>query len=196
MLLEQTRTIIEAEQSIDDIKEALRKVEIVEEPGVFPYRDADIELEELKLSDIRPIALYIVQHALARQFALRADLLDMGHDTLHLNSALHISYKDQSVGLIPPIIEETGEGLCLMDGLHRSMMARSIGEKTIRVLHLTNINSAYPLTSYPNNWDEIRMYDTTPTDRSLKKRYRPGRHFFRDLSGLNGSQRREGGYDA
>lgn len=188
---EKLRTNVNAEYDMQKIIEALKEIEVVDYPGVQPYRDATITLTELKLSEVQPMALYIVQRALARQFAIRTDLMRIGHDSLHLNRSLHITHDGTDVNLIPPIVEETNEGLCLMDGLHRSMMAHSLGEATIHALHIQNIDPDYPLTSYPNRWDEIRMYDATPADRSLKKNYRPGGHFFRDLSRLNGSKRRE-----
>jgi hypothetical protein len=193
MIQERIQTTIEAEEPIGEVIDALKKVQILGQPEAFPYGDSTIELEEINLSDIRPMALYIVRRGLARQFALRNNLLALGHDTLHLDSALHISQGDTPARLIPPIVEETGDGLCLMDGLHRAMVARSIGEKTMKVLHITNVSPEYPLSSYPNDWDEVIEYDATPVDPSLKKRYRPDHYFFRDLSGINGNKHREGG---
>ncbi|MFI5212468.1 MAG: hypothetical protein ACHQTE_00720 [Candidatus Saccharimonadales bacterium] len=193
---EKLHTTIESEQDMNQVIRSLKEVQIVDQAGAYPYRDSTIELEDMALSNIRPLALYIVRHALARQFIIRSDLQRLGRDSLRLGNALRISYDGDEVSMIPPIVEDTADGLCLMDGLHRSMMARSIGETTIRVLRITNIDSAYPLTSYPNEWDEIRMYEATPTDRALKKKYRSDGHFFRDLSAINGSRRREGGHAA
>lgn len=190
---ENLQMTINKENDIADVIDSLKEVEIVDYPEAKPYRDATIILEEIPLSTLQPIALYVVRRALARQFALRSCLLRHDYDTLHLNSGLSITYEDTTVNLTPPIVEETNEGLCLVDGLHRSMMAHSIGQTMIRVLHITNIDPNYPLTSYPNRWDEVQMYDTTPVDRTLKRNYRSGSHFFRDLSNINGSKRREGG---
>jgi hypothetical protein len=192
-ITEHRHTYIEKEQTMEAVIEKLTNISLVGHPDIAPYANATITLEEIALSEIRPIALYVVTHALARQFVLRSNLQSLGHDTLHLGSALRISHDGNSVGLIPPIVEETDDGLCLMDGLHRSTMARVIGQSTIRVLRINNVNPDYPLTSFPNEWDEIRTYDTTPVDRALKKRYRPDSHYFRDLSTINGSRRREAG---
>ena len=76
--------------------------------------------------------------------------------------------------------------------------ARKFGVHTLNVLRISNVLPGYPLSAYPNTWDEMTEYDQIPEEKELKKRYRqshaPG-ELYRDLSTVNGSTRRTTGHD-
>lgn len=70
--------------------------------------------------------------------------------------------------MLPPIVEEYDrEGLLLVDGMHRTTLARRMGMKIIRAIVVRNINSDFAVTrrQLPNKWSEVTTF---PTLEALK----------------------------
>jgi hypothetical protein len=179
-----------------DLIEKVRGTSLLGDPDTKPYEYADIAIEEMRISDLAPTTLYVIKRGLKFQHDLRQSLLAYGHDPLRLERGLQLREGDSSIGLVPPIVEEDAEnGPYLIDGAHRTYVARKLGVEVISVLRIRDVLQSAPFYAFPNEWDEIIEYDETPADPVLKKHYRGDspRSLYRDFSKLNGSTMREPG---
>lgn len=177
-----------------DLPSEVEKITMLRDASVYPYENSDIDIVSLGLNDFRPIQLYVLKKALLRQYNLRKELLEQGHDTLRLEEGLRLNNDGYRVGMIPPVVEEDSEyGYCLLDGAHRAYLAKELGHKSLSVLRIRNVPTQYPLAAYPNEWGDMVEYDKLPARESLRRRYRSGYQpdkLFRDLSCLTGEQGR------
>jgi len=83
----------------------------------------------------------------------------------------------------PPIIEIHGDGVALIDGIHRSYLCGSAGT-TVNAVHINRVEA--PLPFEPVGWNEASLVDNKP---SIDKRYFGLRkEYFRDLGivGIDG----------
>ena len=65
--------------------------------------------------------------------------------------------------MLPPIIEEDyHEGLLLVDGMHRTTLARRMGIKIIRAVVIRGVDSDFAVTKrrLPNEWNEVTTFPT------------------------------------
>lgn len=185
-----------------ELSKQIRSVTLLNDSikGLYPYLSSQITLEEVRTSDIKPCALYVLKQNLAIQEALRKQFLQKGIDTLHLTSdRTLISYTWGGVNsvLIPPIIEVSEDDNFVFvetDGLHRTMIARDRGEKTITAVVIRN--TAVPLSVLPVEWNEVKCLDAVPpTNEKRRMRFTPSQEMFRWF-GLNerNLQRLAGGF--
>lgn len=160
---------------------------------IFPYLNAQINLKEIQYAEVRPTSLYALRENLTLQKRL-ADELTPDHDPLGLKGGITLlTDTGTEIGLIPPIVEETAaQGQYILDGLHRTMFGRLAGRSIFTAIHISDFRDDCPAAALPNEWDDIVIYDKTPTDPLLKRRYRTNPLAFRrDFSALNGSQPRQ-----
>ncbi len=157
----------------------LRKVSLIGDRKIFPYLKATIESKVVKPDDVFPISLYVLRSNLEKQKQLHDVLMkEHGIDTFDQdNDTPDISYRIEGEKIdwkmAPPIVEVSdvdGGKPILVDGEHRFMIARDVGEP-IRVVWITRISTDYPVVAYPVSWDEVRSYDVVP-DASHKRKYR------------------------
>lgn len=84
---------------------------------------------------------------------------------------------------LPPLIEENGRGLQLLDGTHRCFLARAVGT-TIESIVIRGVQAPFPCT--PQRWHDLQKVDQKPP---LEQRY-PGLNpgLFRDVKciGIDG----------
>jgi hypothetical protein len=177
--------------------DTMHQVTLLQDPEVLPYANAAISLEEMAMEDFVPTTLYVVRNGLHAQHKLRQNLLQLGHDPLRLNGALHINNNGYRVGLVPPIVEDDPEfGPMLIDGAHRVYNARRMGIETVKVIRIKDSLAEAPVYAFPNDWHEIIEYDEAPSVPTLKKNYRDNpKSLYRDFSSLNGSTMREAALD-
>ena len=101
--------------------------------------------------------------------------------------------------MLPPIVEEYDrEGLLLVDGMHRTTLARRMGMKIIRAIVVRNINSDFAITrrQLPNKWSEVTIFPTLEALKLARKQgfvHRNtgdaadgGNAVYRDFSSLTG----------
>lgn len=173
-----------------ELEQRIREVPLLNSPAetpLQPYKNAAISIREIAYTDIRPTTLYALAGNLAFQRQFTVDLAEAGHHPLELEYGLElVSDAGEPFGLLPPMVEEAPEGLCLIDGIHRNFEPRLLGRTTFSALCIENADPDYPIYAYPNGWDEIVVYDEVPPDPSLKKRYRVENPYdlYRDISGL------------
>lgn len=168
--------------------------------NIKPYEDAAISFEEIDFSEFQPTQLYVLQNALVRQAVLHDAMSQVGIDTFHLDDGVlfrHPDTPEDEHTMIPPIVEYDDKyGLCLLDGTHRSFTARSMGEKSIGAILISGVPSELPITSYPNQWEAVSVWEHIPEDLALKRHYRLASDhssLYRDLSGVNNSAPRQAG---
>lgn len=174
-----------------ELASRLRNVSLLKDVEVKPYKDATISIRAVDLTLVRPTTLYVLRQNLRFQSTLSCDLREQGFDVFALEGALTLQNEGQETGLTPPIVEVDAEhGPCLIDGGHRSYIARSTGRMVINALWIENADPRYPIYAYPNEWGDIAEYDTIP---SVKKHYREGDYsaLYRNFSSLNGSAMRQ-----
>lgn len=161
---------------------------------IYPYKNARVRLEEMRLSDIRPVSLYVVKSGLLNQTRLRRELAFRGQDPFNLEASFRVSNKQHAWDLMPPIVEDDPEdGPCLIDGTHRGYQARLLGRKTFKALHIQAADPRYPIYAYANEWHEVVAYDEAPKEPTKKKKYRVDDPYslYRDFSQLATSQPRQ-----
>lgn len=186
---------VESKTSWADLENLIRHTPLLHEREgvkVYPYMDAQITLELIQYDDVRPTSLYALSDNIAVQQRLTHDLLP-NYDPLNLEGGLRLINDDgNEVGLIPPIVEETTEaGMYLLDGLHRAYLGRLAGRTAFVAIHIVGFRDDCPAAALPNEWEEVIVYDSVPSNPSLKRRYRDDPlSLRRDFSPLNGSQPR------
>ena len=182
--------------SREDVADSLRQVGM-QKGEEKPYENADISFDQVDFAEFRPAQLYVLRKCLARQALLHEELLTgCDVDIFELNEGLRFNQGDESITMIPPVIEvDKKHGPILLDGTHRAYTARSMGRESIRAIVIGGVPEHLPITSYPNEWDDMVEYDAIPSDQSLKRKYRPGvgPHLFRDLSKLTSAGPRGAG---
>lgn len=171
--------------------EQVRNTTMLTDKTIRPYQHADICIENIPLNKILPTQLYVLREHLEVQKDLRNALLEKGCDTLRMRGSLLLRHAGVTVGLMPPVVEDDPEfGMCLLDGTHRAVIARRVGEKCIRVVHISGVLPDRPMIAMPNQWSEIVEYSVIPEDKTKKKRYRdlPGSKYdyYRDFSEITG----------
>jgi hypothetical protein len=186
---------VTAETPWAELAEQIRHVPLLQPRDgvtIFPYLDAEITLREVAYDEVRPTSLYVLSGNLAIQKQL-VEALAPEHDPLNLKGGLTLVTEDnETIGLIPPIVEETAaQGQYILDGMHRATVGRMAGRTTFVAIHISGFRDDCPAAVLPNDWAEVIEYDETPSDPSLKRRYRDNPlSLRRDYSALNGSRPR------
>lgn len=186
----------------DDLEQRLRETQLLEARDgqpVYPYASADIRLENIAYADVAPTSLYVVRRNLATLATITNDLSAQGYDPLQLNGGLLLadeSDSNETVGLIPPIVEETAqEGRYILDGAHRTSIGRWLGRTHFMGVLISGIRPDCPGYALPNTWRDLEIVEEVPQNPTQKKNYRtewPGgyRSLYRDFGPLNGSHLR------
>lgn len=184
-----------------ELEAAIRQVRLLHPrngENVYPYADARITLEHVTYDSVRKTSLYLARDLLEVQKQIAEDIAKYGYDPLELDCGLLLSSKDADgkellAGFIPPIVEETGiDGAYVLDGSHRANLGLWAGKTGFNAVYIRGIREDCPSYAYPNDWDEVTVYDEAPKDPALRKRYREGDLYalFRDFGPLNGSRPR------
>ncbi len=145
---------IERVISFEELEAKVRAVPLLSQDSstkTQPYVNAHISLQEFSYDDIAPTTLYVLTKNLETQDMLSNRLSQLGHDPLSLEGGLELADANGDVyGLVPPIVEETPEGMCLIDGIHRNYMPRLLGRTSFIGLAIENVDSHSPFYAYPN----------------------------------------------
>jgi hypothetical protein len=159
-----------------DLEQRVREVVLRGDPSVRPYAEAHIELAEVEVKELAPLAYYVLRDRLGIVSYVREGLRsDHQIDPLQLEGL--VEYEDgdgRRWRLAPPIVEVAGgtgvEPLtrlqAVVDGLHRCFVAGSLGLDTARVVAITGVR--YPLVCLPLTWPEVALMDNVP---EVKRKY-------------------------
>ena len=175
----------------EQVIERVRGVTMLSDKSVFPYKDADISIEEVDFNEFSPTQLYVLRQNLEVQRTIREEMLQHDHDTMRLFGGVILRNAGVTTGMMPPVVEDDCEfGPCLIDGAHRAYLARQLGMRSMVIVRICGVPKELPMIPLPNRWDEIVEYDVIPTDKDKKKRYRdlPGQKYdyYRDFSIITG----------
>lgn len=117
-------------KSRKDLIKNLYGASTLNDESARPYDGAEISIVTVDLSEVRPTQYYAIGENIERQRQLRDVILPHGEDTIQMQTG---GVKIEQVGgereiMIPPLVEEDAkEGLMLVDGTHRAMLAKTMG---------------------------------------------------------------------
>ncbi|MBF1024489.1 MAG: hypothetical protein HXK98_01165 [Candidatus Nanogingivalaceae bacterium] len=156
---------VEGFKSQEELIDNLYQASTLADKNARPYAGSDISIEEVNINAFQPTQRYVINSGVRKQEDLRKLILPYSEDTLHMKTG-GISIVDEENGngvMLPPIIEEDSrEGLLLVDGMHRTTMARCIGMTTIRAVVIRGVDSDFAVTKrrLPNEWNEVTTFPT------------------------------------
>ena len=168
---------IEAVVPWNELQQQVRQTTLLKDRDgepVYPYLEAEIDTVELPYALVRPTSKYVLRPNLAMHAALAYDLAQHGENPLDLEYGLDIVNDHGELHkLTPPIVEDTLEdGVYVLDGAHRTTLGRWAGRKTFTAIYIRGVRPDCPSYAKPNNWDDIKIYETLPAEKYLKKDYR------------------------
>jgi hypothetical protein len=156
---------VEGFKSQEELIDNLYQASTLADKNARPYAGSDISIEEVNINAFQPTQRYVINSGVRKQEDLRKLILPYSEDTLHMKTG-GISIVDEENGngvMLPPIIEEDSrEGLLLVDGMHRTTMARRIGMTTIRAVVIRHVDEHFAVTKrqLPNTWSEVVTFPT------------------------------------
>jgi len=177
------------------IKETVRSITTLGDK--YPiYKDAEVEIRDFDPSEVHPTSLYVLNDKLDRLRGLRAELLEDGIDIFKLDDILEVNGR----AIAPPVIEYDGTNNCIVDGLHRFVLAGDEG-RWVRSIFVNRGDISRPIIGQPVDWHEVVFRDDLPTDPKERRRLREGildtsenlRMNYRDLTVLGSNGRRPSG---
>jgi len=158
-------------RSWNEFETALRSVNLMGDPLIYPYKNATITSKVVSLRSIYPVALYVLKKQLDIQKELHTVLLrDHGIDMFDLDHGypdftFRVEGEDGEWSMAPPIIEKSGNDggkRLLLDGEHRFITAREMKRNQIRVVLIENIPKEYPVVALPVHWSDVAVYGHVP----------------------------------
>ena len=157
---------VEGFKSQEELIDNLYQASTLADKNARPYAGSDISIEEVNINAFQPTQRYVINSGVRKQEDLRKLILPYSEDTLHMKTG-GISIVDEENGeggvMLPPIIEEDDhEGLLLVDGMHRTTLARRMGVETIRAVVVRGVDSNFAVTKrrLPNEWSEVVTFPT------------------------------------
>lgn len=143
-------------------------------PDARPYESAKISIVKMAIAAIKPTQYYAVEELIGYQQRLRAKVALFGEDTLSMQyGGIDVEREDGEIQtMMPPIVEKSREGVLLLDGTHRAMLAKRVGEKALmRVVLVENIPEKFDIAQrrLPNDWDEITMFSSVEELKKARK---------------------------
>lgn len=175
---------------------AIRTTRLVGFDAEPVYQHASIEIARAEDPDaLVPAQRYVLTPAVAKILELRAALLGHAVDIFGLRGGAYVRTSenpDETVPVIPPIVEESREPdgrvvLLINDGIHRIYAARSIGAP-ISVIAVRDVPRQFPYyaLALPGGWADVVELDQLP-DGFQKKEYRDPTNYralFRDFNAV------------
>ena len=166
---------VEGFKSQEELIDNLYQASTLADKNARPYAGSDISIEEVNINAFQPTQRYVINSGVRKQEDLRKLILPYSEDTLHMKTG-GISIVDEEHGeggvMLPPIIEEDSyEGLLLVDGMHRTTLARRMGVETIRAVVIRGVDSDFAVTKrrLPNEWSEVTAFPTLDDLKNARK---------------------------
>lgn len=166
---------VEGFKSQEELIDNLYQASTLADKNARPYAGSDISIEEVNINAFQPTQRYVINSGVRKQEDLRKLILPYSEDTLHMKTG-GISIVDEEHGeggvMLPPIIEEDSyEGLLLVDGMHRTTLARRMGVETIRAVVIRGVDSNFAVTKrrLPNEWSEVTAFPTLDDLKNARK---------------------------
>jgi hypothetical protein len=176
--------------SKEDTIAEIRKVPLMGDTNIYPYKFALINLEEYIITKLFPLSKYYIEERISTIASINEQLKINKMDLLHLNSLIEYECNNITYKMCPPIVEfsknEMGKIVpSLVDGLHRCIYAMNNNNKTINCYVISNVPSCYPLMAWPIEWSEVNKVDTIPLDHNKRNLKFPDKDHFPDISAIS-----------
>ncbi|MDP1719199.1 MAG: hypothetical protein Q8L24_02120 [bacterium] len=171
----------------------LRKITTLE-GGLEPFRSSSFQL--LKVD---PTQLMIGQKFAYREnyVQLLEELADIFREKYAINSGItnlgafmvfgeDAEEKKAMAFYLPPIVEQHGAKLVVMDGIHRNFITLQMGA-TINAILVREVGVPFPCS--PHSWQDLKVINLAEKPKDLNERYFDlNKSFFRDLKhfGIDG----------
>lgn len=174
--MEKIKKIIK--HSVDELISKLKKISMLTRPNIYPYKEAYISLERIRVEYLCPTQYYILRSELEKIRQLRWKLLAKGIDIFDLNGYITLVLEDGYLfDLLPPIVEESFEGdgsmvLIINDGMHRLFLAYQ--EWIIpKVVYVRGVPKNLPYYAYPlrKGWEDVKIYDDKKEELGILKKF-------------------------
>lgn len=129
-----------------------------------PYQGANINYQNIKLNEIRPTQYYQIEENIQRLVMIRSFVLSYGQDILNFDDGgVELLIQSNSEIMLPPIVEnDSQEGLIILDGTHRSFLARRMGMIAMRFILIDGVSEKFALHKrrLANEWHEVQRFET------------------------------------
>lgn len=143
--------------SLSELVDRLRACGTRGEPKLKPYASAQISLEPLRISDLVPLAKYGLAGQLGFVTRLYERLSSQGEDIFNLECGILWPDGQDERPITCPIVEQwDNEGLLLVDGLHRVLVARDFGRTELVCAVARGVE--VPLVPIPVTWNDVKVF--------------------------------------
>ena len=183
------------------LESGLRDVRMLVDRALKPYAKAKIRLVQIPVTDLDPIANYVLKSQLGQLRLAQADLCSQYALSLFdLTASLNTKCAATLFRQVPPVIERYFEPTeqrmvnVVIDGLHRVFLARELELDKIWVVQITEVPDEYPVVSLPVRWEDVRPVIRVPANRAKRKFRYSSTKDFPDLSGLTNTEVTEENY--
>lgn len=176
-----------------EIEASLRRVPLQGDNTLLPYADAVISSRVVETDTIAPLARYVLFDHLKTQAQLHATFIRQAKiDTLDLHGKrggirYRVGADSEIWEMVPPIVEVSdidGGVPVLLDGEHRFMLARELGQK-VRVIWIEQVDKRAPTMAKPIEWGEVSVHNEVPPLINKRDYRYPTLGSFPDISGLS-----------
>jgi hypothetical protein len=183
---------IEAVEHVPGLLTTLRETRLRGFDGARPYASASLSIEALDPDDVVPAQNYVLEPGLRTVLALRTALLAWDVDVFALSGAVHVRTPDETIPVLPPIVEESIEPdgrtvLLVNDGMHRVFAARRLG-CPIACVVVRGVPPEYPYYAYalPGGWASVTPVEELPDGHQKKDYRRPSSYkdLFREFNAM------------
>ena len=155
-------------RALAEVVADLRSATLKGDEDLFPYRNAQIEIQTLNISHLVPLAKYVMLEQLEFLENLQSKIADKGN-IFALNGQLLLKGEGDKFRLSPPVVEYwPNEGLLLVDGLHRVWLA--LKQRVTEIVCFTIQDVEYPLVPLPAEWEEIVVIPKGKIPKESEKR--------------------------
>lgn len=145
-----------------DLLDTLEKTTLLGDENAFPYKHANISIKTFSYKDLTPIQFYYIKKNLKLLKKLKDEFIKQYNiDIFNLDGYLNFKTDkyDQKLTMTPPIIEVVDGKNLLIDGMHRVMLSKILGQD-IKCVYIENIKPEYYHYALPNpnGWEDIKSF--------------------------------------
>jgi|SRR5579862_1143291 len=152
-----------------DTVQRLRRSGTRGDANLKPYESAEISLERVPIADLVPTAKYVLKDQLEIVNNLYERSISFGVDIFDLECGVVWPNGPDERPIACPIIELwEGEGLLVVDGLHRVWAAREKGRSEMTCAVIRNVK--IPLVPLPVTWRDVRVFPPGQFPSNAEKR--------------------------
>ena len=186
--------------SKDELINKLRQVTLLSSSNttspIYVYKDAQIELTNVAVSDIVPSQFYYLEESLSKVGEIQKALKEHGMDIYNLDGFVNYITDESDIkyNLLPIILEYQKEidgsiNPIILDGIHRVILARKENLQKIQVVKISNVSKDFPYPAYVNSrgWEEV-LPVRFPPEQKDKRNWRfpitEVNKYYRDLNSV------------